>query len=75
MHLIASLIASEPLLPQVGKRKPGKGKELVSEALATALRAKQTFTREELTQMRLKDLKVDSFIKVIALDCTGLHPN
>ena len=54
----------------MGKRKPGKGKELVSEALATALRTKQSFTREELTQMRLKDLKVDSFIKVSAPECT-----
>ncbi|KOO22345.1 hypothetical protein Ctob_000727 [Chrysochromulina tobinii] len=75
----AAAIAAKPAIgskwKKVGKRKPGKGKELVCEVLATALKAKQTFTREELTQMRLKDLKVDSFIKVIAIDCTGLHPN
>ena len=68
MHLDCIWIASG--FRQVGKRKPGKGKELVSEALATALRTKQSFTREELTQMRLKDLKVDSFIKVSAPECT-----
>lgn len=48
----------------VGRRQPLGGNELLNDALATALRAKLEFTREELERFGLQDLQIGSFILV-----------
>ena len=49
---------------EVGLDKPANGNEIFNEALAAALSEKLEFTKKEVDKFKVKDLAVDSFIKV-----------
>ena len=78
-HALRALVMSWPvaLLPpaflsvplgtrweKAGKTKPTAGKEVSNGALATALRTRLQFGREELDKFKCFDLRTDSYVKV-----------
>jgi hypothetical protein len=49
---------------KIGSRKPTTGKEIFNQTLVEALQTKGDFSQDELDEIRVRDLKPDSFIKV-----------